>query len=482
MSEVLHRALHLCMTMIPEPNLWADLRDRDRSLDEVEYPPHHLEAVNNTRTLTLPRGNGNSNCNPRDPFLKEELELEPGHNHTGNGLHSGSAVTVSSAASMNNVNSEAEVMRQRQRWTRRWYLLVIVLLYIGLLASFSLNVSLLLRKPSVTSTGGTSKTSGSDVTSTGISSAANSALDNQGNSLTSSTDLQGEGMINNGDEHNSAGYAYTTSCLVKVPCESGNYWKCDVSSCVACPQGFYQPQWGQTSCWPCPFNTTTDFEGASSPTECKRHKCPFYAKDGMGILESPNFPGEYPAGAECHWRVRPNRNRRVLVIISSIHLDDSCGDLLTIRKTDRPNAGVIYESCQSSDGPVIFTGHSRNIWIDFVANKNSSGRGFQMSFLTIEDELGYLVDAIVNEDKIDSFDSRPNNMSIEDKHLLSRLLLLLNPNYSNLAGGGGGGGGGRNRRPSRRKKPIINVIEGTNTGEDNAMDIDQDQESNHSIT
>ena len=52
--------------------------------------------------------------------------------------------------------------------------------------------------------------------------------------------------------------------------------------------------------------------------------------------------------------------------------------------SDRPNAGVIYESCQSSDGPVIFTGHSRNIWIDFVANKNSSGRGFQMSFLTIE--------------------------------------------------------------------------------------------------
>ena len=92
--------------MIPEPNLWADLRDRDRSLDEVEYPPHHLEAVNNTRTLTLPR-----NSNPRDPFLKEELELEPGH-----GPHSGSAVTVSSAASMNNVNEATEVMRQRQRW------------------------------------------------------------------------------------------------------------------------------------------------------------------------------------------------------------------------------------------------------------------------------------------------------------------------------------------------------------------------------
>lgn len=49
---------------------------------------------------------------------------------------------------MNNV-SDPDVLRQRQRWTRRWYLLVIVLLYIGLLASFSLNVSLLLRKPSL---------------------------------------------------------------------------------------------------------------------------------------------------------------------------------------------------------------------------------------------------------------------------------------------------------------------------------------------
>jgi hypothetical protein len=35
----------------------------------------------------------------------------------------------------------------RQRVARKWYLIVIVLLYVGLLASFSLNVSLLLRKP-----------------------------------------------------------------------------------------------------------------------------------------------------------------------------------------------------------------------------------------------------------------------------------------------------------------------------------------------
>jgi len=424
--------------MIPEPNLWADIRerDRDRGIDEVEYPPHHLD-VTSVHTRTLPR----NNCEHH--FLKEELELEPGGPNGSAGT-----VTVSSAASMNNV-SDPDVLRQRQRWTRRWYLLVIVLLYIGLLASFSLNVSLLLRKPSLP----VNRAAAQDTVSVTTASIGEKGVTHVG----SEAEKQ---------ELSSGGYAYTTSCLVKVPCESGNYWKCDVSSCVACPQGFYQPQWGQTSCWPCPFNTTTDFEGASSPTECKRHKCPFYAKDGLGILESPNFPGEYPAGAECHWRVRPNRNKRVLVIMSSISLDEHCGDLLTVRKTDRANSGVIYETCESSDGPVIFTGHSRNIWVDFVANKNSSGRGFQISFLTIEDELGYLVDAIVNEDKIDSFDGRPNNnnMSLEDKHLLSRLLLLLNPNYSATANSR------NNRRPSRRKKPKINVIEGM--GHSNIEDFD----------
>lgn len=37
----------------------------------------------------------------------------------------------------------------RARVSRKWYLVVIVLLYIGLLASFSLNVTLLMRKQPV---------------------------------------------------------------------------------------------------------------------------------------------------------------------------------------------------------------------------------------------------------------------------------------------------------------------------------------------
>ena len=43
---------------------------------------------------------------------------------------------------------------QNERTTRRWYLTVIVLLYIGLITSFCLNVSLLLQEPVVTQVNG----------------------------------------------------------------------------------------------------------------------------------------------------------------------------------------------------------------------------------------------------------------------------------------------------------------------------------------
>ena len=85
------------------------------------------------------------------------------------------------------------------------------------------------------------------------------------------------------------------------------------------------------------------------------HKCPYYAKDGLGILESPNFPGEYPTGVECHWRVRPNRNKRVLILISSISLDSNCGDLLTIRKTGKNLCLTKWRSVKLTKIGPIFT-------------------------------------------------------------------------------------------------------------------------------
>ena len=160
-----------------------------------------------------------------------------------------------------------------------------------------------------------------------------------------------------------------------VPCESGYMYDCNSGECQQCPHGSYQPQWGQTrsgqpcklvhctrvtcfclftlpihvcSCWPCPANTTTDGPGAASLDMCKSHSCPFYAKEGVGIMESPNYPRQFPVitvkilcfatkifrqtGAECRWRVSPGHTRRVLLILPRLALPPDCSASFTVSR------------------------------------------------------------------------------------------------------------------------------------------------------
>ena len=59
-------------------------------------------------------------------------------------------------------------------------------------------------------------------------------------------------------------------------------------------------------------------------------------------------------------------------------------------------------------------------------------------------------------------------MLFQDKHMLSRLLMLLNPNYASSSQTST-----RNRRPTRKKKPIINVVE-EETWEKMKTNVDDD--------
>merc|ERR1712038_915068 len=157
------------------------------------------------------------------------------------------------------------------------------------------------------------------------------------------------------------GFAYTTPCLVTIPCESGYMYDCNTGECQQCPHGSYQPQWGQTSCWPCPANTTTDQPGAASLDMCKSHSCPFYAKEGVGIMESPNFPRHFPTGAECRWRVSPGHTRRVLLILPRLSLPSDCSASLTITRGDVGGVGegtTVLSTCVSTERPTILTGQA----------------------------------------------------------------------------------------------------------------------------
>lgn len=117
----------------------------------------------------------------------------------------------------------------------------------------------------------------------------------------------------------------------------------------------------------------------------------------------------------------------------------------------------VFSTCSSTTQPLILTGQSNNLWVEFKAGGKAAAQGFQLTALSVQEELGYLVDAIINSGGISSFDTEggPGNLSQEDKILLSRLLLLLNPTYQ--------------AAPvhhkdtfhtsTRHKKPIIEVLE-----------------------
>lgn len=54
----------------------------------------------------------------------------------------------------------------------------------------------------------------------------------------------------------------------------------------------------------------------------------------MGYIESPNYPGNYPANVECIWNINPPSKRKILIVVPEIFLpsEDECGDVLVMRK------------------------------------------------------------------------------------------------------------------------------------------------------
>ena len=54
----------------------------------------------------------------------------------------------------------------------------------------------------------------------------------------------------------------------------------------------------------------------------------------MGYIESPNYPGNYPANVECIWNINPPSTRKILIVVPEIFLpsEDECGDVLVMRK------------------------------------------------------------------------------------------------------------------------------------------------------
>ena len=120
--------------MLAEPDLFSDVNPKHSSL-------YHLCE---RRTSSLECEDGHQNADAvRHPCESERNDLDVKDIKLMNHQHK---FMVGSVLSKDHViSSNTKTIDPHKRLTRRWYLTVIVLLYVGLVTSFCLNISLLLK-------------------------------------------------------------------------------------------------------------------------------------------------------------------------------------------------------------------------------------------------------------------------------------------------------------------------------------------------
>ncbi|KAM8973067.1 signal peptide, CUB and EGF-like domain-containing protein 1 isoform 1-T1 [Pelodytes ibericus] len=214
-------------------------------------------------------------------------------------------------------------------------------------------------------------------------------------------------------------------CETKVHCSPGHYYNSTTHRCIRCPVSTYQPEFGQNYCVTCPGNTSTDFDGSTNVTHCKNQHCGGELGDYTGYIESPNYPGDYPAHVECIWNINAPTKRRILIVVPEIFLpiEDECGDVLVMRKSASPTSITTYETCQTYERPIAFTARSRKLWIQFKSNEGNSGKGFQVPYVTYDEDYQQLIEDIVRDGRL--YASENHQEILKDKKLIKALFDVL---------------------------------------------------------
>uniref|UniRef100_A0A8D2KZ76 Signal peptide, CUB and EGF-like domain-containing protein 3 n=1 Tax=Varanus komodoensis TaxID=61221 RepID=A0A8D2KZ76_VARKO len=214
-------------------------------------------------------------------------------------------------------------------------------------------------------------------------------------------------------------------CDTKVQCSPGHYYNTSVHRCIRCAVGTYQPDFRQNYCITCPGNTTTDFDGSTSVSQCKNRQCGGELGEYTGYIESPNYPGNYPANVECTWNINPPPKRKILIVVPEIFLpsEDECGDVLVMRKNSSPSSITTYETCQTYERPIAFTARSRKLWINFKTSEANSARGFQIPYVTYDEDYEQLVEDIVRDGRL--YASENHQEILKDKKLIKAFFDVL---------------------------------------------------------
>ncbi|XP_059150899.1 signal peptide, CUB and EGF-like domain-containing protein 1 isoform X2 [Physella acuta] len=226
-------------------------------------------------------------------------------------------------------------------------------------------------------------------------------------------------------------------CLARVVCEAGYFYNTTTHSCSICPRGSYQPQQGQDFCYLCPGKTMTDFEGSKLQDDCKDRLCGHHITDFYGVLETPNYPGNYPVNVECVWKIKPESKRSILIIIPKIELPEQhvtggveCGDSIIMRKSKNHHSKYTFQACDPRKRPIAFTAKSKKLWIQFKSDGNHTAQGFSIPFVFYDADYQTLIDDIVKDGRL--YSTNQHQQIFKDRQLLTALLEVIASPYNYL--------------------------------------------------
>nr|CAB3265904.1 signal peptide, CUB and EGF-like domain-containing protein 2 [Phallusia mammillata] len=183
-------------------------------------------------------------------------------------------------------------------------------------------------------------------------------------------------------------------------CSTGHYYDTTRDYCERCAKGFYQPEGGNRNCLACPGNTTTDFDAAQSLHECKEQRCGQARTNYGGMIETPNYPGNYTGNSNCRWVVRLSHKKSVLVFIPEISLPDDSRDCIRV-KTRKEREIYLLRTCRSVQKPLIYaTSSISKLIVEFQSDSYSAAKGFQMHYVVYDSSYDKLIKFIIGDSRL----------------------------------------------------------------------------------
>lgn len=82
-----------------------------------------------------------------------------------------------------------------------------------------------------------------------------------------------------------------------------------------------------------------------------------------------------------------------------------------------------YETCQTYERPIAFTSRSKKLWIQFKSNEGNSARGFQVPYVTYDEDYQELIEDIVRDGRL--YASENHQEILKDKKLIKALFDVL---------------------------------------------------------